>query len=280
MKKLLLFLLLAAVLVSGCGSSGDRDCVNQCMEQDHPDCVAGGWSISGAPPDCVCEYICPEGRNDNAVAEPAETEPACTEECDSSGCLGPAYYECVSKPGGCKGKSDLKVAKGRCGIECLSNSDCSGQECVAYKCKAQAVSLDLKDLPGPFSEDAILIVGANAPGSDVAAQLAVSSMLLYEGGKKFESKLDTQVSEEDYSHNLVLIGSPCDNTIIEKVFGIVCDGLALNANQAMLKLADSRGKAALLISGKTPAATLKAANQVANYGDYGLSGSEMVINAA
>lgn len=277
MKKILLLLLLIAMLISGCGGSQDKiRCIDYCMQQPHAECI-GQWQASGTYPDCTCNFICTE---ENIVeVQPDEIqEPVCTNECDAGACVGSKYYDCVLKPDGCMDKVEWKVRKGTCGVDCMSNSDCSGQECTAYKCKAAIGSMSLKNLPKPFSDDAILVVGANAPASDVAAAGAVSAMLVYEGGKKFDTKLDSQITAADYAHNLIILGNPCDNNLIEKVFGIVCDGLDLNENQAILKLADSKGKAALLISGKTPSATMGAANKVAKYDTSGLSGSEMVIN--
>lgn len=265
------------LFISGCGSSQD-DCANYCFQQDYPNCTAGGWEILGMYPNCTCNYICPEGRD--YEPRPVEIEtPPCTDECDASECLENKQYDCVIGADGCKDKAELRIIKGKCGVDCMLNSDCGGTECIAYKCKAAASSLSLSNLPKPFSDDAILVVGGNAPASDVAAAGKVSAMLIYEGKKTFETKLDNQVTSGDYAHNLILIGNPCDNSIVEKVFGIECDGTELTDNQALLKLADSEGKAALLISGGSPAATMSAAEKVANYASSGLSGSEMVINA-
>jgi len=281
MNKLLLFSMALLLFISGCGSSEDRNCIEQCMKQDHADCIAGEWSVSGTPPDCTCDFICPEGGNNNDEIQPVEIEePSCINECDSSVCMANKYYDCVLKPDGCRDKVEWKITKGKCEVECMSNSDCSEQECTAYKCKAKVGSFDLKNLPNPFSEDSIFVVGANAPAMDVASAVQISSMLIYKSGKPFESKLDNQITEADYAHNLIIIGNPCVNSMVEKVFGIVCDGLSLNDNQAILKLAVSRGKTALLVTGNTPAATSEAAKRVANYETYGLSGGEMIINIA
>jgi hypothetical protein len=247
------------------------------MQQEHSDCAAGGWEVLGVYPDCTCNYVCPEGGYDET--QPVEV-PSCTNECESSECLANKQYDCITGADGCKNKVESKIVKGKCGVECISNSDCTGQECIAYKCKAKVGSWDLGNLPAPFVSDAIFVVGANAPAMDVASSVQISSMLIYKSGKTFESKLDNQITEADYEHNLIIIGNPCDNTMVKTVFGIECDGANLNDNQAIIKLADSRGKAALLVSGKTPLGTSEAAKRVANYQTSGLSGSEMIINTA
>ena len=278
MQKILLYFSMALLLlfISGCGSSQD-DCANYCFQQPHSDCAAGGWEVLGTYPDCTCNYICPEGGN-TAETQPAETTPSCTNECESTECLANKQYDCVTGADGCKNKVESKIAKGKCGVECISNSDCTGQECIAYKCKAKVGSWDLRNLPAPFLSDAIFVIGANAPAMDVASSVQISSMLIYKSGKTFESKLDNQITEADYSHNLIIIGNPCDNSMVKKVFGIECNGTNLNDNQAIIKLADSRGKAALLVSGKTPLGTSEAAKRVANYETSGLSGTEIIIN--
>lgn len=278
MKNILLYFSMAVLLllISGCGSSQDN-CTNYCLQQPHSNCTAGGWEVLGMYPDCTCNFICPEGRD--YEPQPAEIEtPPCTDECDASECIENKQYECITGADGCRDKAEPKIAKGKCGVECMLNSDCTGQECIAYKCKAKVGSWDLGNLPAPFSSDAIFVVGANAPAMDVASSVQISSMLIYKSGKTFESKLDSQITEADYSHNLIIIGNPCDNTVVKAVFGIECGGMNLNGNQAIIKLADSRGKAALLVSGKTPSGTSEAAKRVANYETSGLSGSEMVIN--
>lgn len=279
MKKLFFLLILAAMLIAGCrGEKNYMTCQQYCEQQEHADC-AGEWQVLGEYPDCTCNFVCPEHPTAAPETKPAEIQkPNCTNECDSGQCVGTKYYDCVLKQDGCKSKVEWKVRKGTCGVECITNADCSGNDCVAYKCKTPVSTLNLNKLPKPFSDDAIIIVGGNAPASDVAAAGKVSAMLVYEGGKPFDTKLDNQVTTADYNHNLILLGNPCHNAIVERVFGIVCNGTELTSSQALLKLAESNGKTALLISGGSPSATLKAAEKVANYASSGLSGTEMVIN--
>ncbi|MFA5887631.1 MAG: hypothetical protein WC852_02885 [Candidatus Nanoarchaeia archaeon] len=283
MKKLLLYFSMALLLffISGCGGGyyDGMPCSEYCSQQLRPECI-GEWQASGEYPGCTCDFKCTEEQNASGEEQPAETTPSCTNECEAIECLENKQYECITGTDGCKNKVESKIAKGKCGVECISNSDCTGQECIAYKCKAKVGSWDLGNLPAPFLSDAIFVVGANAPAMDVASSVQISSMLIYKSGKTFESKLDNQITEADYSHNLIIIGNPCDNTMVKTVFGIECDGTNLNDNQAIIKLADSRGKAALLVSGKTTLGTSEAAKRVANYETSGLSGSEMIINIA
>lgn len=66
----LCFILIAgAIFLSGCGSSQD-DCANQCMQQEHSNCTAGGWEVLGTYPDCTCNFICPEGGYNDYESEP------------------------------------------------------------------------------------------------------------------------------------------------------------------------------------------------------------------
>ena len=102
-------------------------------------------------------------------------------------------------------------------------------------------------------------------------------MLQHESGKEVPTKLDNEIAGQESEHNLIIIGSPCDNLAVEKIFGIACDGLDLDEGKAIIKLTANGNNAAMLISGKTPSDALRAAKMVAEYESYSLKGTEVIV---
>ena len=71
-----------------------------------------------------------------------ETQPqtsekvSCTDECTSDSCDGLEFISCEKLSDGCKYKINKGKVIGKCGVECLSNTDClSNEECIDYKCQ-------------------------------------------------------------------------------------------------------------------------------------------------
>lgn len=85
-------------------------------------------------------------------------------------------------------------------------------------------------------------------------------------------------SPTDY--NLIVVGGPCANDIVETLnFGYTCEGFreAFSEGEAVIKLADNGDNVAMLVAGYTALDTQRAGKVVANYGNYNLKGTEVVV---
>ena len=70
----------------------------------------------------------------------------CKDECSQSLCFGLDYEECIIDSDTCQHKLTKKKIKDKCGVECLSNSDCiSLEQCKSYKCISLIVSTSFSD---------------------------------------------------------------------------------------------------------------------------------------
>jgi hypothetical protein len=91
------------------------------------------------------------------------------------------------------------------------------------------------------------------------------------------TKLASEVgTATDY--NLVLVGGPCANELVDDLFDITCADWSLETGQAFLKLADNGDKVALLVAGTNADDTRRAAKALAGHADYALSGSEVIVS--
>lgn len=205
-------------------------------------------------------------------------KPSCSDECQTETCQGLKYYKCVVQDDSCKHKVDNGTVKSKCGVECFFNSDCKqDQECSSYKCRTKNPELDLKEFPDPFLKEALIVVGATASSVDVISAVEVSTMLQKKTGVEVPKKLDQDVVGQEAEYNFILIGSPCDNKFVEKIFGMTCEGWTLEEGKALIKITANGDKTAMLISGKTPQDTLRAAKMVAAYESNDLKGIEMIV---
>lgn len=121
------------------------------------------------------------------------------------------------------------------------------------------------------------MVGAEAPSVDVMSAVEITTMLQKETGTKTDAKLDSDIAGQESSHNLILIGSPCDNKFVEKIFGMVCEGWSLSEGKALIKITENKDKIAMLIAGNSSQDTLRAAKMVAAYSSNDLDGKEMIV---
>lgn len=80
-------------------------------------------------------------QNSAEVKPKVETikKPTCTDECSQSTCDESYYINCLIGADGCKDKQPKEKIKGKCGVECLSNSDCSNDKtCTSNKCNKKS----------------------------------------------------------------------------------------------------------------------------------------------
>ncbi len=90
---------------------------------------------------------------------------------------------------------------------------------------------------------------------------------------KFASEV---TSASDY--NLILVGGPCANALVEELFELTCEGWAYSEGEAVVKLAENGDKVAMLVAGTSGEDTRRAAKAVLGYGDYDFSGSEVIVS--
>lgn len=78
-------------------------------------------------------------------------------------------------------------------------------------------------------------------------------------------------------YQLILVGGPCANDLVEDLFDMTCAGWSFESGEAVLKLADNGNNVAMLVAGTSADDTRRAAKVVANYADYALSGTEALV---
>src|SRR3989344_1394552 len=79
-------------------------------------------------------------------------------------------------------------------------------------------------------------------------------------------------------HNLIVVGNPCDNSIIAQLLKTTkCTG-KLNEGEGLIKLVNSDRTNTLIVSGYSSDDLYKAALVLANYNVYPLLGKEIVIS--
>ncbi|MSR86361.1 hypothetical protein EXS74_03115 [Candidatus Woesearchaeota archaeon] len=91
------------------------------------------------------------------------------------------------------------------------------------------------------------------------------------------TKLASEVSSAS-DYNLILVGGPCANSLVEDLFGYSCDGWSFEEGEAVVKLVANGEKVAMLVAGTTADDTRRAAKAVANYEDYTFSGTEALVS--
>jgi len=141
------------------------------------------------------------------------------------------------------------------------------------------LAYDLSDYPGFLFENgsfnAKIVVGANAPSQDVASAILVIPSLQELSEDRIKGALlDEMVS--DYmleSNNMISFG--CENSITEQITGYGCQDF----KEGHIYLLESKfGKAHMVIAGRTPDDTQKAAAVLGLYENYSLSGNEIMVS--
>ena len=90
--------------------------------------------------------------------------------------------------------------------------------------------------------------------------------------------LSSEVSTPS-AYNMVLVGGPCANPLVEDLFGISCSGWSYETGEAVVKLAQNGEKLAMLVAGTTATDTRRAAKAVRS-AKVALSGTETVLVTA
>ena len=91
------------------------------------------------------------------------------------------------------------------------------------------------------------------------------------------TKFASEVSSAS-AYNLILVGGPCANALVEDLFDMTCEGWAYAEGEAVIKLAENGDNVALLVAGTSGEDTRRAAKALLSYSDYDFSGSEVIVS--
>ena len=188
------------------------------------------------------------------------------EEC-ASGYYCTEEYECEAKE--CFDGADqdgnglydyygvCSVTEDECG--CTGDSDVNGYS--------------LEDFPAPFVVDGVyndntLAVLRDGPITELTAFDAVFLAFYKAIGddEEFDPQwvYDTEAENlEDY--NLIVVGDPCTNEVVETVFGYTCDDWSLEEDEGIVEMVANGDNVAILIAGDGVHATVAAARALAHY---------------
>lgn len=140
----------------------------------------------------------------------------------------------------------------------------------------------------PKSNSAAERVLLGIPNDQVYANVVIKgkAATVTSGGKSY---VPTKVAVVSKTHdevtsptdfNLILVGGPCANPLVETVFGLTCDGWTHAAGEAVVKLAANGEKVAMLVAGTDALDTRRAGKAVAAYADYTFEGTEVLVKGA
>jgi len=173
----------------------------------------------------------------------------------------------------------------------------STEEAQELKWSAALSTLGTKDedhrtlygiiIRNPDSHGASDEVELSIPQDQVFANIIIkgtSTTVSSSGGSSFtpvsitvRKLLASEVSSPS-DYQLILVGGPCANALVEDLFDMTCDGWAFQEGEAVVKVIDNGDNVAMLVAGTTGDDTRRAALAVKNYADYEFSGSEVVVS--
>lgn len=141
-------------------------------------------------------------------------------------------------------------------------------------------------IKNPKSHGASDRLSLSVPGDQVKANIVIkgTSSTVTGGDVSYVAvevspvtKLASEVSSaEDY--NLILVGGPCANALVEELFEYTCDGWSFEDGEAVVKMVDNGDKVAMLVAGTSADDTRRASKAISNYGDYEFSGTEALVS--
>lgn len=141
------------------------------------------------------------------------------------------------------------------------------------ECKAK---FDLDTWPDPFDKNSVIVVGAEAPSSDVLAAVDIATNLKIES----EAKMDVEI-DNPKNYDLIIISSmsccettnkPC-NTLAEEIGEVYCDSWEYKENEGIIRILENGNKAAIIIAGATGLDTRRCAKALTT---KDLEGSQVV----
>ena len=152
--------------------------------------------------------------------------------------------------------------------------------CKDGACVKEAPKFNLSNYPSMFVKgdnfNGVLVVGDKAGNSDVLAMSDIISGLknIAVGPVRFASEVN------GIEQNILSVGGACANAITAQIEGYPQDCVnGLKPGTGKINLYTHNGYAHLVVKGYYDSDTLAAANVLANYKDYKLSGVEYTVNS-
>ena len=163
--------------------------------------------------------------------------------------------------------------------------ECDDSICAYYEtfssCPEDCDKLEettLYDYP-LFLDDPIIVVGDDAPSTDVITATVISTYLVTHDITA-ETKLASEVTDL-YAQDLILIGSPCENAAIAELLHYdsdSCGGVVTEMNNAVIKLLVFESNEIVIITGYDIGDTKDASKMLTTDGSYNLNGAEEWVN--
>jgi hypothetical protein len=146
-------------------------------------------------------------------------------------------------------------------------------------------ALDLSEFPKMFVADdktnTVVIVGKAAKAEDIIGAIDIVSALQTEcSGKRLDmAKMDSEIGVLD-AYNSIIVGGPCANAAAAKILNYPENCLnGFELGKGYIKLYEwSNGNIAMLVAGTTAVDTRRTTRVLANYKDYHLNGTSMVVS--
>ncbi|MBI5072668.1 hypothetical protein HZA99_02525 [Candidatus Woesearchaeota archaeon] len=140
----------------------------------------------------------------------------------------------------------------------------------------------LFDYPEFLQNGTLIVVGNDAPSTDVITATLIATYLVTQGVST-ETKLAGEVSDYD-STDMILIGNPCDNAVIANLLHYsarTCANVVTEQNNAVIKLLVQDKNEIIIITGYDIGDTKDASEMLTDTTEkYNLNGAEEWINLA
>lgn len=170
-----------------------------------------------------------------------------------------------------------------------ANPSCGDDICTYYEtfssCPDDCEKLKditLFDYPKFLQNGTLLVVGNDAPSTDVITATIIATYLVTQGVST-ETKLAGEVSDYD-STDMILIGNPCDNAAIANLLHYSsrnCADVVKEQNNAVIKLLVQDKNEIIIITGHDTGDTKDASEMLTDSSsNYNLNGAEEWINLA
>ena len=165
-------------------------------------------------------------------------------------------------------------------VPCCGNDICDkGESCDSCDsdCKCEA-KIDLSNYPSFLSDGTLIVVGDNGKSQDSFTASSITTALVVKGVDSNSNLYSFHDSTALKTKDLIVVGSPCDNSLWEEYQGVECDEDYFNTNEGMIKLIHVDDRQIVYVAGKTPEDTKKAA-EFLNAGNN-LDGMEVILDTS
>lgn len=133
LEVILLGVIIFLVINGSKGTVDPEDITNE------GDCINAGYLWSNE--ECCCDL------NNNGNCDKYEEPENCVDECSEPVCSGEegkVYYDCVLQENNCFALVYKGLVIGKCGVECIKNSDCkSDEKCFDNKCEEDIATFEI-----------------------------------------------------------------------------------------------------------------------------------------